>query len=89
LTLQPDSPPTGGLSRVAPRCPCATPPTAASSVGGWPAYRAANAPCDTDGDGIPDDWERAHGLNPRDPRDASRDSGDGYTWIEKYINGIR
>jgi hypothetical protein len=60
-----------------------------SDVGGWPQYRGGTSPIDTDGDGIPDDWERAHGLNPRDPRDASRDSGDGYTWIEKYIHGIR
>jgi hypothetical protein len=59
-----------------------------SDVGGWPAYRAGAAPVDTDGDGIPDDWERAHGLNPRDPKDAARDSGDGYTWIERYINEV-
>ena len=43
----------------------------------------------TDGDGMPDDWETANGLNPNDPSDANGDcTGDGYTNIEKYINGI-
>jgi hypothetical protein len=26
---------------------------------------------DSDRDGTPDEWERAHGLNPRDPKDAA------------------
>ncbi len=29
-------------------------------------------PLDTDKDGIPDYWERSHGLNPQDPEDAMR-----------------
>ena len=38
---------------------------------------------------MPDEWEKAHGLNPNDPTDANKDcTGDGYTNIEKYINGI-
>lgn len=58
-------------------------------VGGWPEYRTAAAPKDSDGDGIPDDWEIAHGLNPHDPADASLDRDhDGYTNIEKYINSL-
>ena len=41
------------------------------------------------GDGMPDEWEIANGLNPNDPSDANGDcTGDGYTNIEKYINGI-
>ena len=44
---------------------------------------------DTDGDGMPDVWEVRYGLNPNDPGDAVKDcNGDGYTNIEKYINGI-
>ena len=38
---------------------------------------------------MPDAWEKKYGLNPNDPTDAIKDcNGDGYTNIEKYINGI-
>lgn len=44
---------------------------------------------DSDNDGMPDAWETKYGLNPNDPSDAVKDcNGDGYTNIEKYINGI-
>ncbi|MFB3826607.1 MAG: pectate lyase [Bryobacteraceae bacterium] len=58
-------------------------------AGGWPAYRSARPLPDNDGDGMPDQWERAHGLNPRDPKDAAADrDGDGYTSIEEYLNEL-
>lgn len=60
-----------------------------TDVGGWPPYRSAEAPVDSDHDGIPDAWELQHGLNPKDPSDAARDSGDGYTFLEKYLNSIK
>ncbi len=57
-------------------------------VGGMPEYKGTPY-VDTDGDGMPDAWEKKYGLNPNDPSDANKDmSGDGYTNIEKYINGI-
>lgn len=57
-------------------------------VGGLPEYKG-EAVVDSDGDGMPDAWEVANGLNPNDPADANMDcNGDGYTNIEKYINGI-
>ncbi len=50
---------------------------------------------DADNDGMPDEWERAHKLNPNDPKDSSRivpagaskgDRHKGYAYIEFYIN---
>ncbi|GHT60976.1 hypothetical protein AGMMS50239_10960 [Bacteroidia bacterium] len=57
-------------------------------VGGYPEYKGTPYK-DSDNDGIPDAWEKKYGLNPNDPADAVKDlNGDGYTNIEKYINGI-
>jgi hypothetical protein len=57
-------------------------------VGGYPEYKGIPY-VDTDKDGMPDAWEKANGLNPNDASDAVKDcTGDGYTNIEKYINGI-
>ena len=41
---------------------------------------------DRDGDGMGDEWERRHGLNPADPRDA-RDNADGdsYCNVEEFL----
>jgi hypothetical protein len=58
-------------------------------VGGWPAYATAAAPADADEDGLPDDWERARGLDPSDPADAAKVAGpDGYTQLEIYVNEL-
>ncbi len=58
-------------------------------MGGFPKYKKVKPYKDSDGDGMPDEWEIANGLNPNDPSDANKDcTGDGYTNIEKYINGI-
>jgi len=55
----------------------------------WPEYKTYNIPADSDHDGIPDDWEKAHGLNPNDPGDANKDlNGDGYSNLEKYLNSL-
>lgn len=57
-------------------------------MGGYPEYKGEPRQ-DSDGDGMPDAWETANGLNPNDASDANGDiNGDGYTNIEKYINGI-
>ena len=43
---------------------------------------------DTDNDGIPDEWESAHGLNPNSAADALAKSSNGRLNIENYINSI-
>ncbi len=43
---------------------------------------------DSDSDGLPDDWELAHGLNPADNTDAAGDlDGDGATNADEYTAG--
>ncbi len=62
----------------------------ANSVGGsvGPDQTFTTVSGDRDGDGMPDDWEVAHGLNPDDPGDADADAdGDGFTNREEYEAG--
>lgn len=56
-------------------------------VGGWPELRSEPAPLDTDGDGMPDEWEVKYGLDPQTP-DNNRLNADGYTALEVYINSL-
>jgi len=57
-------------------------------MGGWPELKSTPPPADSDGDGMPDAWERKHGLNPNDPTDGATDKDrDGYTNLEEYLNG--
>lgn len=59
-----------------------------TQVGGWPELKSEPAPQDSDGDGIPDDWEKKYGLNPNDASDGNKMYVDGYTYVEKYINSL-
>ena len=64
-------------------------PTTAS----YPTLREEKRPdsFDTDGDGIPDEWETANGLNPSDDSDGNAytiDSKGYYTNLEVYLNSI-
>lgn len=41
-------------------------------------------PLDTDGDGMPDEFEDKWGLDKNDPKDAVKEAANGYTNIENY-----
>jgi pectate lyase len=57
-------------------------------MGGWPVLATGTSPADTDHDGMPDAWERTHGLNPARDDSASDANHDGYTVLEEYLNGL-
>lgn len=60
-----------------------------SQVGGWPELEAGTPWIDGDRDGMPDDWERVHGLDPANAADGSADrNGDGFTNLEDWLNGL-
>ena len=44
---------------------------------------------DGDGDGMPDAWETARGLDPASAADGNADrNGDGHTNLEEYLNSL-
>jgi len=57
-------------------------------VGGWPELKSGPLPVDSDRDGIPDDWEIAHGLDPKNPADARAPAKSGYSNLEEYLNAL-
>lgn len=60
-----------------------------TAVGGWPELSAGVPWTDSDGDGMPDAWERSRGLDPRNPADGSFDrNDDGYTNLEDWLNSL-
>ncbi len=56
-------------------------------VGGYPSYKGTPYK-DSDNDGMPDAYETAHGLNPRDAGDAAIITKTGYSNIEVYLNSV-
>ena len=59
------------------------------TINAWPVLKTLPAPKDSDADGMPDDWEKKHGLNPNDANDASTFKLDkNYTNIEVYLNSL-
>ena len=57
-------------------------------VGGYPTYETYNTVIDSDHDGMPDDWEIAHGLDPNNPDDRNLLMESGYTALEVYLNEL-
>ncbi len=67
------------------------------STGSWGRHEPADLleglvpsepPVDTDNDGMPDDWEEAKGLDPKDGSDCSKVMEHGYTAIEVYADEL-
>lgn len=57
-------------------------------VGGYPVLESTTPPTDTDGDGIPDYWEDANGLDKNDPADGKIIQADGYSNLEHYLHDL-
>lgn len=56
-------------------------------MGGWPELPAGKAPRDSDHDGMPDDWERAHGLDPH-RADSWRVMPGGLAALDAYLDAL-
>ncbi len=55
---------------------------------GYGVINGGVAPVDSDGDGMPDYWEKAVGLDPNNASDAMTIGADGYANIEHYLNWL-
>lgn len=62
--------------------------TSVQDVGGYPSYRYNSVQYDSDGDGIPDEWETKHHLNPYDAGDGKNLTKSGYSNLEIYLNSL-
>lgn len=57
-------------------------------VGGWPELISLPAPVDSDGDGMPDDWEIEMKLDPNKANANGRELSTAYDNIEVYFNSL-
>jgi len=59
----------------------------AKDAGGYPEYKGEPVKMSLN-DGIPDWWKAKYNLDQKDADLAGKDTGDGYTYIEKYLYGL-
>lgn len=57
-------------------------------VGGYPELKSAEAPLDTDHDGMPDAWEETKGLDKTNAADGKAITASGYSNLELYLNSL-
>lgn len=55
---------------------------------GWPDLNGKSTFRDSDGDGLPDDYETSNGLNPQDKNDGWQITKSGFSNLEIYLNAI-
>ena len=56
---------------------------------GYGTLAPGDAPADADRDGMADEWEAAHSLDPSNPADGAADTNaDGFTNLEEYLNSL-
>jgi len=64
-------------------------PDSIEQLGGWPKLTSLPAPLDGDHDGMPDQWETAHRLDPASATDRNGFTLDpDYTNLEVYLNSL-
>ena len=54
----------------------------------WPELKQEAPKADTDGDGMPDEWEDSHGLDKNNKADGNQTGKGGYTNLEIYLNSL-
>jgi hypothetical protein len=54
----------------------------------WPELKQGEIKADTDGDGMPDEWEDSHELDKNNKDDGNTCGEDGYTNLEIYLNSL-
>ena len=60
-----------------------------ADVGGWPELKTRPAPADADADGMPDAWEKSHGLDPANAADANQiPASSDWTNLELYLEHL-
>jgi pectate lyase len=64
--------------------------TKISGLGPWPDLQTGAPPpsSDSDHDGMPDEWEKAHGLDLQNPDDGKSIAKNGYSNVENYLNEL-
>lgn len=64
------------------------PADGAAGWSAWPLLSQGTLPVDSDGDGMPDSWERTKGLDPSTPDGGGRHLSTAYDNIEVYLNEL-